>query len=497
MSETVFVHHKRRNVELILVLLSAAISIAALLSTHLAIHDDIPANTLQIAGVWVGLCVAAHLAVRFILPYADPVILPVILLLNGLGLVMIHRLDLDSPKGQNGDAPMQLIWTGLSIVCFLFVLLFGRSYKSWQRFPYLMFILGLGLLLLPLVPGLGNETSAREFGARIWIHVGPFSFQPGEIAKIVLAIAFASYLVEHRDVLSLAGKRFLGIDLPRPRDLGPILVMWIASILVLVFETDLGSSLLFFGLFVVMLYVATERPSWPILGTLMFAAAAVLGYFAFGHVRRRVNAWLTPFDDYDHNFQVIQAQFGMDWGGLLGRGLGLGSPWMVPLAKSDMIATSLFEELGLVGFMAIVLLYGILSARGLKAALAARGSFGKLLAVGLTFAFTLQVFAILGGVTRLLPLTGLTTPFMSQGGSALLSNWILMGILLAISHDGRRPLRATPAMTTTVADLADEGTVVLPAGALSLSGLAMPTTARTSTSAESPATLTPPAGDLP
>jgi cell division protein FtsW (lipid II flippase) len=291
------------------------------------------------------------------------------------------------------------------------------------------------LLLLPLVPGLGVSIN----GSQIWIRAGGYSFQPGEIAKILLAISFASYLVLKREALALAGRRFIGIDLPRGRDLGPILLVWLVSLGVLVFEDDLGSSLLFFGLFVVLLYVATERPSWLIVGLLLFAAGAYLGYMSFYHVQLRVEGWMHPDSNRDAFYQIIQARYGLGWGGVLGQGWGQGSPQITPFSWSDFIATSLGEEIGLTGLMAIILLYAIVVERGIRTALVCRDAFGKLLSVGLAVALALQVFVVIGGVTKLIPLTGLTTPFMSYGGTSLLANWVIFAILMRISDQARRP----------------------------------------------------------
>ena len=277
-------------------------------------------------------------------------------------------------------------------------------------------------------------------GARIWIRLGSLSFQPGEIAKICLAIFFAGYLVVKRDALALAGRRFIGLDLPRGRDLGPILLMWLISLGVLVFQRDLGSSLLFFGLFVVLLYVATERASWLIVGGVLFVAGAYVGYLAFGHVQARVDGWLDPFSDRDEYYQIIQGQYGMAWGGILGRGWGEGSPQLTPYAWTDFIGTSLGEELGLTGLMAIIVIFGLIVERGFRTALVCRDPFGKLLAVGLAVVIALQVFVVIGGVTRLIPLTGLTTPFMSYGGSSLIANWIIVALLLRISDHARQPV---------------------------------------------------------
>ena len=425
---------KRRGVELALIVFALTIALGAYALVDLNVNGAISDAFAYVAGGSALLALLIHLAIRWRLPYADPVILPCVIVLNGLGLTMIHRIDLINSPPLNG-ARQQLIWTALGVVLCILVITWLRDHRPLQRFTYTLGLAGIVLLLLPLMPGLGTT----KFGARIWIQVGPYSFQPAEAAKVLLAVAFAAYLVEKREVLALAGLRILRIDLPRARDLGPILVMWAISLAILVLQRDLGTSLLFFGLFVMMLYVSTERAGWPILGLLLFAAGAYFGYLNFGHVRIRVGAWLDPFSDYDAYFQVINAQFGLAWGGLLGTGLGAGRPGLTPLARSDFIAAAIGEELGMAGLMAVIMIYGLIVARGLRVALQCREPFGKLLAAGLSFTFALQVFTIIGGVTRLLPLTGLTTPFMSQGGSSMISNWIVIGLLLVISHHVRKP----------------------------------------------------------
>jgi cell division protein FtsW (lipid II flippase) len=334
---------------------------------------------------------------------------------------------------------------------FVATLLVVRDHRRLQAYTYTMGLIGLLLLLLPLVPVLGLQVN----GARIWVSMAGFSFQPGEIAKICLAIFFAGYLVVKRDALALAGRRFLGVDLPRGRDLGPILVMWLVSLGVLVFERDLGSSLLFFGLFVVLLYVATERPSWLIVGGVLFAAGAYFGYAVFGHVQARVDGWLDPFSDFDSYYQIIQGQYSLAWGGILGRGWGEGTPEATPYSWTDFIATSLGEELGITGLMAIIMIYALIVERGFRIALVCRDAFGKLLAIGLTMALALQVFVVVGGVTNLIPLTGLTTPFLSYGGSSLVANWIIVALFLRISDQARRP---APSLAPPSAD--DETQVV-------------------------------------
>jgi cell division protein FtsW (lipid II flippase) len=324
----------------------------------------------------------------------------------------------------------------LGVALFVATLVFLRDHRALQRITYTLGLTAIVLLLLPMVPGIGTSIN----GAQIWIRVGAFSFQPGEVAKVLLVVAFAGYLVLHRDALALAGRRVLFVDLPRGRDLGPILVMWLLSLGILVFQRDLGSSLLFFGLFVVMLYVATERPGWLVVGTGLFAAGSLTAYAMFGHVQARVDGWLHPFSDTAAYGQIIEGLYGMAWGGLVGKGLGQGDPWRVPFAYSDFIVAAVGEELGLTGIMALLLLFGIIVERALRTALICRDDFGKLVATGLGMVFALQVFVVVGGVTRLIPLTGLTTPFMSYGGSSMVANWVVIGLLLRISDQVRRPL---------------------------------------------------------
>ncbi len=450
----VVVYRKRRGVEAFMLALAIVLGSGGYLLTHLDMDAALPPEWPWAVGILAGLALVAHIIVRWRIPYADPLILPIVMALSGIGLAMIHRLDLGTnPVTHSAD--QQLRWLAVGVLVFCVVIIVLRDYRVLYRFTYLLFLVGIVILMLPLVPGLGKETN----GARIWIHIGDNSFQPAEVAKIVLVIAFASYLVEKRDVLAMAGGRFLGIELPRLRDFGPILVMWLASLAILIFQKDLGTSLLFFGLFVVMLYVSTQRASWAVIGLLLFAGGAYASYLAFGHVQVRVSSWLDPFSDYDQNYQVIQGQFGMAFGGLFGTGWGLGRPNLIPVAKSDFISAAIGEELGVVGLIAVVLLYGLLVARGLRGALGARDPFGKLVAAGLSFGLAIQVFAIIGGVTRLLPLTGLTTPFMSQGGSSLIANWAMIALLLIITHESRRPIAETS--TPAAASLADEATQVI------------------------------------
>lgn len=438
MSTAVWIPRKRRNVELVMLLLACVLTILARVSVDLAVIGSVTSSTYTFGILFVSSALAAHVAVRFLTPYADPVILPLVIFLNGTGISMIHRLALalkDDKPALAGLATSQMTWTIVGIGGFIAVLAIIRDHRVLQKYTYTFGFLAIALLLLPLMPVIGQEIR----GARLWIHVGPFSFQPGEAAKISLAIFFAGYLVVKRDALALAGKRFAGIDFPRGRDLGPIGLAWLLSLGILVFQRDLGSSLLFFGLFVVVLYVATERPGWVVVGVGLFFAGSYFGFLAFDHVQRRVSAWLDPWANPDRNFQIINALFGMAHGGVLGRGWGEGRPDLTPYSFSDFILTSLGEEIGLTGLMAILMIYVLIVERGVRIALTCRDAFGKLLAIGLTASLAFQVFVVAGGVTKLIPLTGLTTPFLAHGGSSILMNWIIVALLLIISHQTRKP----------------------------------------------------------
>ncbi|MER7565121.1 FtsW/RodA/SpoVE family cell cycle protein [Streptomyces sp. NPDC048523] len=444
----------RRNTELALLVFAVLIPVFAYANVGLAINDEVPTGLLSY-GLGLGLLAGvAHLVVRKFAPYADPLMLPLATLLNGLGLVAIWRLDQSKLLQQihvaGGKATNQLIYTAMGIALFAVVLIFLKDHRVLQRYTYISMVGALVLLLLPLVPGLGANIT---YGAKIWIQVGSFTIQPGEFAKIVLAVFFAGYLMVKRDALALASRRFMGLYLPRGRDLGPIIVVWMISILILVFETDLGTSLLFFGMFIIMLYVATERTSWIVFGLLMSAAGAV-GVASFEpHVKTRVQAWLDPMREYTlsrtpgvtgvHSDQAMQALWAFGSGGTLGTGWGQGHSELIRFAaNSDFILATFGEELGLAGLMAILLIYGLIVERGVRTALAARDPFGKLLAIGLSGAFALQVFVVAGGVMGLIPLTGMTMPFLAYGGSSVIANWALIGILIRISDTARRPAPA-------------------------------------------------------
>lgn len=431
----------RRNVELALLGLAIAIGLGAYALVGIAHNGRIPGDMAAYGGGMGLLALTVHLVLRLRAAYADPVILPIATALNGLGLVMIHRLDLaEGREVGNSLALRQLTWTTVGVAAAIVVLILLRDHRGLARYTYTAMAAAIALLLLPLVPLVGKEIN----GARIWIRLGPMSFQPGEIAKIALAVFFAGYLVIARDSLSLVGRKVLGLQLPRARDLGPILLVWVVSLGVLVFQRDLGTSLLFFGLFVALLYVATERTSWIVIGLSLFVGGAYVASLAFSHVARRVDAWLHTFDPSVPAYQLQQGLFGMASGGLLGTGLGMGRPDIVPFAESDFIITSIGEELGLTGLFAVLMLYLLLVERGLRTAIGVRDGFGKLLSAGLAFSLGLQVFVVVGGVTRVIPLTGLTTPFLAYGGSSLLSNWIIVALLLRISDSARRPPAPSP-----------------------------------------------------
>jgi cell division protein FtsW (lipid II flippase) len=430
---------KRRGTELALLAFALVITLAAQCIVDLTVTGSLRPELAEF-GIWItALWTAAHLAVRKWAPYADPLLLPAVALLVGLGLSVIHRLDLaDAQNGRGSEsAPTQLIWATLGVALFVGVLVVIRDHRVLARYAYILMLAGLVLLAIPAVlPSRFSEIN----GAKLWILVGGFSIQPGEFAKICLVVFFAAYLVDKRDVLALASRRVVGLELPRGRDLGPVLVIWGLSILVLVFERDLGSSLLLFGIFVVMLYIATERASWLVIGLLLFAAGAFLAYQVFGHVQQRVDVWLDPFRyKSSDGYQLVQSLFGLGTGGLFGAGLGGGRPDQVPVAKSDFIASAIGEELGLFGLVAVIIVYLILVERGLRTSLIVRDAFGKLLTAGLSFAIAWQVFVVLGGVTGLLPLTGLTTPFLAYGGSSLVANFALVALLVRVSDAARRP----------------------------------------------------------
>ena len=417
----------RRTTELGLIVLAVIVVGAAYTLASLGTEASIPANVVPFLLVIFGLLIGAHIAVRKLAPLADGILLPLAALLNGLGYVWIARLDKDL-------AALQATWTALGILGFVLTLLFVRRMRDLDT-PYTLMVVGVGLLLLPLVPGVGRTIN----GARIWVALGPVSFQPGEFAKIALAISSAAYLVRKREVLSMATFKIGPFAFPEPRDLGPVMLAWGFSLLVMFFEKDLGSSLLFFALFITMVWIATQRATYLVLGTVLFSAGAFFAWRTFDHVQTRVTIWLNPWDDpADKGFQVIQGWFSLAAGGVTGKGPGLGQPGLIPAADTDFIFAAIGEELGLLGGSLILVAFVLMVGAGLRIALTTDREFDKLLAAGLTTLLGIQAFIIIGGVTRLLPLTGVTLPFISYGGSSLVANYVLLALLLRISDDSTR-----------------------------------------------------------
>ncbi|TDW30231.1 FtsW/RodA/SpoVE family cell cycle protein [Cryobacterium psychrophilum] len=435
---------KLRNLELFLVVIACAINAGAVVLVQLGALGHIDTTLVLLGASLSVLVLALHVVMRFVARDADPFILPIATLLNGIGIAMIYRIDIaDGVEGWSSAAVRQTAWSGLAIACAITVILVIRNHRILFRYTYIAGFVAVILLLLPLVPGLGREVS----GARVWIGIGQFAtFQPGEIAKIALAVFFAGYLVRNRDSLSMVGKRFMGMHFPRLRDLGPILVVWALSMSVIIFQRDLGTALLYFGLFLVMLYLATGRLSWVLLGMALFLGGAILASQTLTYVNGRFTNWLDAMnpDVYSApggSFQLVQGLFGLAKGGLLGTGLGQGRPDITPVPQSDYIIASLGEELGLAGIFAILALYLLFVARGFRIGFAGQDDFGKLLAVGLSFVVALQCFIVIGGVTRVIPLTGLTTPFLAAGGSSLVANWIIAALLLRLSDTVRNQPR--------------------------------------------------------
>jgi cell division protein FtsW (lipid II flippase) len=437
----------RRRTELIMLGFAVVVMLLAEGAVGLGLRGKLPGLPGAVI-VFAILMLCAHLAIRRFAPHADPLLLPLAALLNGLGIVMIYRLQLSGRNGNPGlqvtdmassATTTQLLYTGVGIAALVAVLVVIREPRVLQRYTYTLGALGIVLLAIPAL--LPTSHSAVN-GAKVWIIFGGFSVQPGEFARLALAVFFAGYLVAKRDVLALAGRRVLGVTFPRARDLGPVLIAWGVSLLILVFETDIGQAALFFGLFVVMLYIATQRTSWLLIGLVLFLAGAGLTAMLFSHVMERFTVWLHPFQGSNPTgiaFQPVQGMEGMAFGGLLGTGLGQGEPYHTPLVQSDFIFTAFGEELGLVGVMALLLIFGLLVQRGLRAALGVTDPFAKLLVGGLSFVFALQVFVIVGGVSGLIPLTGVTTPFLSEGGSSLVASWILVAVLIRVSDSARGP----------------------------------------------------------
>ena len=430
---------RRRNLELALLLFAVALGLAAMVLVMFGALDRIDGGMLGLVAGLCALMLGMHVVLRVVAPESDPFLLPIASLLVLLGIAEITRIDIaHGVSGWDAYGVRQVAWSGIAILAAAGVLLGIRNHRVLQRYRYVAGFVAIALLILPFLPVIGLSVN----GARAWVNLGIATFQPGEIAKIALAVFFAGYLVTARDSLSMVGRRFLGMTFPRLRDLGPILVVWVLSMAVIVFQRDLGSGLLYFGLFLVMIYVATGRASWVLLGVGLFVGGAFVAARSLDYVGNRFYSWLHTFDAdlYDQgggSFQLANGLFGLADGGLPGTGLGRGNPDITPLAESDFIITSLGEELGLIGLFAILVLYMVFVSRGFRIGFAGQDDFGRLLGVGLGFVVALQVFIVAGGVTRVIPLTGLTTPFLAAGGSSLVANWVIVALLLRLSDSVR------------------------------------------------------------
>jgi cell division protein FtsW (lipid II flippase) len=424
----------QRNRELGLLLFAIVVYGAALVLVQLGVKGTVESGFLTLAAIPAVLALIMHVVLRLRARDADPFVLPIATVLTGIGIAMIYRIDLAVRlDGWDATSNRQIAWAAIALVAALAVVIFVRNYRVLFRYTYLSGLIGILLLLLPFVPGLGTEQNAD-----VWVSLGFVSFQPGELAKICLAIFFAGYLVRTRESLTSTGTRFLFMTWPRARELGPLLIIWLVSLGIIVLQRDLGTGLLIFGMFVAMLYVATGKTSWVLIGVVLAATGAFLASRVLPYVNGRFTNWLDAFNTDVVNadggsYQLVQGIFGLAHGGLFGTGLGQGRPYITPLSQSDYIVPSLGEELGLVGLFAILALYMVFASRGIRIGLAGQDDFGKLLATGFSFTIALQVFIMVGGVTRVIPLTGLTTPFLAAGGSSLVANWIIVAFLLRIS----------------------------------------------------------------
>ena len=412
----------RRRTELWLVVMAALITAVAYVLAALGKNSTMPASIVPFLVALLVLLLAAHVAVRFFAAGADSTLLPLAVLLNGLGYVMIARLS-------DERAAAQTVWTFLGVVAFVATLVLVPRPADLQRFKWSFLAAGAALLMVPLVPGLGRSVG----GARIWVGLGPITFQPGELAKIALALFFAAYLSENRREIRESTHHVGPLTVPEPRYLLPITAAWGFAVVVMVAEKDLGSALLFFTLFTVMMWVATERGVYLVLGVTLFSAAAYLAYHLFAVVQVRVHVWLDPWSLYQgKGYQIVQAMFAFANGGTGGTGLGLGSPTKIPAAKTDYIFAAIGEELGMFGATAVLIAFLLIIGAGLRIAIRADRPFDKLLAIGLTTTVGMQAFIIIGGVLRVVPLTGITLPFVSYGGASAVS--LAFGLALVQSH---------------------------------------------------------------
>lgn len=428
-----------RNRELV-ALVPVAILLTAGFAAVFAQEEARVGNASYVYGAYfLALCLATHIYLRIRLPNADPYLFPLVALLTAFGLVMIYRID-------DGLARDQANWFVLGLILFALTIQFLRDYEVLERYRYTIAGAGLLLLLAPRVPGIGQQVN----GAYLGVDIGPLAFQPAEFSKIAIVIFLASYLRENREVLIVGARRILGVTLPPLKHFGPMLVVWGASMFMLVFIRDLGSSLMFFAAFLALLYVATGRFSFVVIGMAMFSLGAWFIANTVPHVHDRIEIWLDPYQDpTDTGYQILQSIFAQADGGLFGQGFGQallvipdgGGP-LLPAAQTDLIYSLIVNEVGLFGACGLIAVYLLIAARGFKIALLSSDGFSKLLATGLTAVFSIQAFVIIGGVTRVIPLTGVTLPFVSYGGSSIVANFVLLALLLLISDRARREAAA-------------------------------------------------------
>jgi peptidoglycan glycosyltransferase len=433
----------RRRSELSLGLLVIAVTVGGYILVALANGPKLPSNvTILLAWVF-GLYVVAHLAVRRFAPAADGTLLPLAAMLNGIGFVVIARLG-GAGSDYASQARIQSVWVGIGIAVFVLTLVIVRDVRVFARYRYIALLLGIGFMLLPLLPVIGQSKG----GGRLWVGFGPISFEPNEVAKVLLVAFFAAYLADKRELLTEGRIRIGRWFVPSPRDLGPLLLAWAMALLVLAYEQDIGTSLLFFGVFAAMLYMTTKRAAYLVGTLILLVVGAFVAYKAFGHVRVRVQNWTNPWPNAQGSgIQPVQGWYALGSGGIAGTGLGLGQPWRVPLASTDYMFTSIGEELGLVGSIGVIAAFMLFVGSGYRIAVDATRPFTKLFAAGLATIIGLQTFLIIGGVTRVIPLTGISLPFVSYGGSSLVANFALLAILLRISDESVRERSQAPPVT--------------------------------------------------
>ncbi|QMU79186.1 FtsW/RodA/SpoVE family cell cycle protein [Streptacidiphilus sp. PB12-B1b] len=443
---------RKRNLELVLIVFAVAVPAFGYADAMLALKGALPSGFVLQVGCFAVLALAAHMVVRRWAAYADPLILPITVLLSGLGLMMIKRLDVSYGKEYQGYVPLiggQIQWLVIGVAVFLGCVVVIKHHRVLQRYTYVLMAASLVLLI-------GPAFFPATFGARRWIYIGPLQFEPAEFTKISIVIFFASYLMANRDALALVGRKVWGVSFPRGRNLGPILVIWAVCLLVLIFEVDLGTSLIIFGIFVIMLYIATERTGWVILGVALATGGAYVVGSLSPHVGARVTGWLHPMDAFKTGStmspQQAQALFSLGHGGFLGTGLGEGQPWLIGFAgQSDWIVASFGEELGTAGVMVIIMLYVLMAERSLRTSIRLTDPFGKLMAGGLAAGLVLQVFVVVGGVIGLIPETGKALPFLAQGGSSMVANWIMVALMIKLSDAaGRTELEPVPDPSETL-----------------------------------------------